>query len=227
MYVLNRSSTKSLEGKTPYKMWSRKEPKLSHLGIFCSIVYVKTLGALGNFKDKNKDMVFVGYERGTKGYWCFDPTTRKNQLSHDVIFEERHKWNFIEGQPSEGMSFLELCVSSIELRLQSPRERMQESRVSVECVLYDVHSNEQMGQSPRSTSTSNEGMERYRSSNLFYEAINLIEEESLISFEKPATYSKASQEEVWRKTMEEEIASIKKNDTWTLVKAPKASSLLV
>ena len=133
---------KSLEGKTPYKMWSKKEPKLSHLGIFSSIVYLKTLGSLGNFKDNNKDMVLVGYERGNKGYWFFDPTTHKTHLSHDVIFEERHTWNFIKGQPSEGMSFLELCVSSNEIKLQSPRERMQKSRVSVEGVLYDVHSNE-------------------------------------------------------------------------------------
>ena len=47
------------------------------------------------------------------------------------------------------------------------------------------------------------------------------EEECLMSFEEPTTYSKAFEEEVWRKSMKEEITSIEKNDTWTLVKAPK------
>ena len=51
---------------------------------------------------------------------------------------------------------------------------------------------------------------------------DLVEEECLISFEEPTTYCKASKEEAWRKAMEEEIASIEKNDTWTLVKAPKS-----
>ena len=66
VHVLNRSSTKILQGKTPYEMWSRKKPKLSHLRIFGSIAHVKTLGALGNLEDRSKEMVFVGYERGLR-----------------------------------------------------------------------------------------------------------------------------------------------------------------
>ena len=96
VYVLNRSSTKSFQGKTPYEMWSGKKPKLSHLRIFGSIVHVKTPGALGKLEDRCKEMVFVGYERGTKGNRCFNPTTHKAHLSLDVIFEEGRKWNFME-----------------------------------------------------------------------------------------------------------------------------------
>ena len=46
VYVLNRSSMKSLQGKMPYDMWNEKKPKLSHLRSFGSIVHVKTPGAL-------------------------------------------------------------------------------------------------------------------------------------------------------------------------------------
>ena len=81
VYVLNRSSMKCLQGKMPYEMWSRKKPKLSHLKIFGSIVHVKTLGALGKLEDMSKEIVFAGYERGTKGYRCFNPTTHKVHLS--------------------------------------------------------------------------------------------------------------------------------------------------
>ena len=95
-YVLNRSSTKSSQEKTPYEMWSGKKPKLSHLRIFGLIVHVKTPGALGKLEDRSKEMVFVGYKRGTKGYRCFNPTTHKVHLSQDVIFEEGRKWNFME-----------------------------------------------------------------------------------------------------------------------------------
>ena len=40
VYVLKRSSKKSLQGKTPYEMWSGKRLKMSHLRIFGSIVHV-------------------------------------------------------------------------------------------------------------------------------------------------------------------------------------------
>ena len=36
-------------------------------------------------------MVFLGYERGTKGYQCFNPTSHKVHLSQDAIFDEGHK----------------------------------------------------------------------------------------------------------------------------------------
>ena len=96
VYVLNRSSTKSLQGKTSYEMWSGKKPKLSHLRIFGSIGHVKSPGALGKLEDRSKEMVFVGYERGTKGYQCFNLTTHKVHLSRAVIFDEGRKWNFME-----------------------------------------------------------------------------------------------------------------------------------
>ena len=71
-------------------------------------------------------MVFLRYKRGTKGYECFDPTTHKIHLSRDVIFEEGCKWNFIKSEPSEGITFKELCVLGVELQLKSLRERKEE-----------------------------------------------------------------------------------------------------
>ena len=68
VHVLNRSSANSLQGKTPYEIWSGKKPKLHDLNFFGSIVHVKTLGELGKLEDRRKGMFFVGYKRGTKGY---------------------------------------------------------------------------------------------------------------------------------------------------------------
>ena len=89
-------------------------------------------------------------------------------------------------------------------------------------MLQDVPSNGEVGQIEESASTSNEVMLRLQLVQALYEAIDLIEEECLISFEEPTTYSIVSQEEAWRKAIEEDISSIEKNDTWTLVKVPKS-----
>ena len=82
-------------------------------------------------------------------------------------------------------------------------------------------SNEEASQGEGSTSMSNEVMPRFRSIQALYEASDSMEKECLISFEEPTTYSKASEDEAWRKATEEEITSIETNDTWKLVKAPK------
>ena len=99
--------------------------------MFSSIVHVKTPGALGKLEDRRKDMVFLGNERGTKGYWCFDPTTHKVRLSRDIIFVEECKWNFKEEQASEGMPIKEFCASSVDLRFENPSERMEEGGANI------------------------------------------------------------------------------------------------
>ena len=67
LYMLNRSSMKSLQRKMTYEMWIRKKPKLSHLRIFGSIVHVKTLEALGKLEEKSKEIMFVGVQERYKG----------------------------------------------------------------------------------------------------------------------------------------------------------------
>ena len=108
---------------------------------------------------------------------------------------------------------MELCVSGVNLGFDNPSMSMEEDGDNLEGVLRDMPSNEEAGQGEGSTSTSNEVMPRFRSIQALYEATDPIEEECLISFEEPTTYSKASEDEAWRKAMEEEITSIEKNNT--------------
>ena len=112
--------------------------KLSHLRIFNSILHVKTPGALGNLELRIKEMVFVGYERGTKGFRCFDSTTHKIQ------------------------PFKEFYVSGVDIGFEDPSERM-EGGANIRGVLQDVPLNEETGQSQGLTLISNEVMPIYQS----------------------------------------------------------------
>ena len=135
-------------------------------------MHVKTPRALGKLEDRSKQMIFILYERGTKGYRSFNPTTHKVHLSRDVIFEEGCKWNFVERQLSEGM---ELHVSGVNLGFENPSERMEEV-ANIEGVLQDLPSNGEAGQSEGWTSINNEEMPRYQFLHALYEVTDLIEE---------------------------------------------------
>ena len=54
-------------------------------------MHVKVTGSLEKLEDRSKEMVFVGYEHGSKAFRCLDPTSLKLYISRDVIFEES-KW---------------------------------------------------------------------------------------------------------------------------------------
>ena len=89
VYVLKRSSTKGVKGKTPYEKWNKRKPSVSYLRIFSSVAFVKATGRLSKLEDRSKCMLFMGYEAGSKAYRCLDPVTFKIHISRDVIFDEK------------------------------------------------------------------------------------------------------------------------------------------
>lgn len=101
VYLLNRAPTKSLQGRTPYEAWYKKKPKVHHLRTFGCVVHVKQVGpGITKLSDRSIPMVFIGYEKGTKGYRCYDPVAKKLHISRDVIFEEARAWQWQgEAQP--------------------------------------------------------------------------------------------------------------------------------
>ena len=66
VYILNRSSTKTLQGQTPHEKWIGRKPSVDHMRTFGSIVHVKeTKGYLSKLEDRSKPMIFIGYELGS------------------------------------------------------------------------------------------------------------------------------------------------------------------
>ena len=95
IYHLNHSATRSLQGCTPYKVWTRRKPCIEHLWVFGSIVHVKcTKIPQKKLEDCTTPMVFIGYEVGIKAYCFFDPINATVHTSRDVLFEEDAKWDW-------------------------------------------------------------------------------------------------------------------------------------
>ena len=96
-YLLNRSPTKSLNGKTPFEVWFGRKPNVRHLRTFGCTAYAKRIGpGVNKLVDRSLPGVFLGYEPGMKGYRVFDPVSGKLVLSRDVIFDEQRRWNWEE-----------------------------------------------------------------------------------------------------------------------------------
>ena len=89
VYLLNRSSSKAIGGRTPYELWTGSTPAVHHLRTFGYVAHVKvTTPSPKKLDDRSKRMVFVGYEPGSKAYRVYDPVTRRVHISRDIIFDE-------------------------------------------------------------------------------------------------------------------------------------------
>ncbi|KAJ4709756.1 Retrovirus-related Pol polyprotein from transposon TNT 1-94 [Melia azedarach] len=63
VYLSNRSSTRSVWGKTPQKAWCRRKPGISHLRVFGSVAHVHIPDERRTkLDDKSESFIFIGYD---------------------------------------------------------------------------------------------------------------------------------------------------------------------
>jgi len=90
VFILNRTPTKALKGKTPFEAWHGHKPSLSFLRTFGYIGHVRKMKSiLTKLEDRSTPMVFLGYAEGTKAYRLYDPHGDKELVSRDVVFDEK------------------------------------------------------------------------------------------------------------------------------------------
>jgi hypothetical protein len=52
-HLLNRSPTKALDGKMPYKAWHGRKPVVNHLRVFGCLAFAKELNHVGKLDDRS------------------------------------------------------------------------------------------------------------------------------------------------------------------------------
>jgi transposase InsO family protein len=88
VYILNRSPTKALNGRTSYEVWHGRKPTVSHLRVFGCLVFGMELGHIGKLNDRSTPGVFIGYAEGSKAYRILDLGTQRVRTTCDVVFDE-------------------------------------------------------------------------------------------------------------------------------------------
>lgn len=88
-YLINRTPTAVLNGKTPFEILYDRPPPLQHLRIFGCLCYVHNQKHGGDkFASRSNRCIFLGYPFGKKGWWVYNLETGHVSISRDVIFCE-------------------------------------------------------------------------------------------------------------------------------------------
>jgi hypothetical protein len=103
VFLLNRSHTRSIEGRTPYEAWHGIKPDVKFPRVFGCRAHAKVMKPdLKKLDDRSKPMVMVGYEPGRKAYRLYNPATKRVLVSRDVVFDKGRGWNWDGSDATDG-----------------------------------------------------------------------------------------------------------------------------
>jgi hypothetical protein len=106
VFILNRSPTQSVEGRTPYDVWHGKKLSVDYFRTFGCVAHVKQGNKrLGKLEDRSTMMVFIGYEPNSKAWRFYNPVTRRVHVSRDAVFEEDRAWSWNEDEIGDDEPF--------------------------------------------------------------------------------------------------------------------------
>lgn len=202
VYILNRTGTSTVKGKTPYELWYDKQASIEHFHVFGTEVYVHIPKQKRHKLDaKAKKCLFVGYDENVKGFRVYDPASNKVEFARDVKFltEAVDGVGIVTENTNEDDSDETACADQPAENVERlPPVRIQRRRNSMDQL--DVR---------------NIIGSRLRSRTAF-DAASMI----LLAANEPTTFKEAMEsqdQKQWEQAMHEEIASLQKNETWLLV----------
>ena len=89
VYVLNRTINSQVGYTTPYELWFKSKPTVSHYRTFGTVTYIFIDKSLRTkFQPKGTMVIFVGYSDTSKGWRFWNPVTNRVSESSDVLFDE-------------------------------------------------------------------------------------------------------------------------------------------
>jgi len=232
-HLINRLPSTAICGKTPFEVWSGKPANdYNSLHIFGSTVYYHVKES--KLDPRAKKALFMGITSGIKGYrlWC--PESKKIIFSRNVTFDE--------------FAMLKKVTDEIVQQLDDDTQQMENTpkKVEFERRIDPAMNIKSGGDTPAAEESSDEeevptqeppqqqesiatGRPR-REIRKPARFIDMVAYASpIVNDDVPTTYNEAvqsSENEKWRKAMNEEMQSLQKNVTWRLASLPKGKKAI-
>jgi len=218
-YLINRCPSTGIDLKTPMEVWSGRLADYSNLKVFRALAFSQV--KQDKLDARNVKCVFIGYHEGVKGYklWKMEPRGSKFIISRDVTFDKTRmgmKCKDMETSSKMGVKKIQFEVEpTIDEREGEDQTPVPDESEGQEIINPDY-------QLARDTpSRQINPPETYGYANLICYALNAAEEVHDSERKNFREALESNESNDWLKAMNEEILSLKKNQTWKLVSLPK------
>lgn len=224
VYVLNRTGTSSIVGKTPYELWFGKGvSSYDNFHVFGTHVFTHIPKEKRRKWDvKSQEGKFVGYGENCKAFRVWYPETNKVSVSRDLVFKTQS--DFVTTRKSDSDDEHESEVQKKNTQpTTTPTQTQSDKQVESESDSNTSYESVEMdGASPSSGRVLRDRSKMrqpvYLEEDSFKANVCTTENDEPLCYQD-AIKSKSSA--LWKNAMQEEMDSLIKNNTWTMVEKPK------
>ncbi|KAI3764834.1 hypothetical protein L2E82_14851 [Cichorium intybus] len=243
-YLINRGPSVPIGLKIPEEEWQGREISLKHLKVFGCVSYVKVKDSeRDKLEAKARKCTFIGYGLDDMGYRFWDNQNKRVIRSRDVVFNENvlYKDELAESsgrnkQPEKAenqVEFEEISEDDVVKPISTP-EIGESSGSSGSSDVYgdsgstdDSSSEDGVADDAETSTPTVRRSTRVRRPPVRYSpSANYL---LLTENGEPESYPEALRMKdsiQWKKAMEDELSSLDKNHTWSLVKLPAGKKAL-
>lgn len=225
VYIRNRCPTHLNDTKTPEELWHGRKPCVKHLRQIGCKAYVLNKRSKSKWDARSEEYILVGYSDESKAYRLWKAGTKSIIKSRDVKFIEYELYKSSDMSQNECFYEFEINTSRNAEMNDSNQDREEESDEELlDC--HDVAEDSASGDMTDSTKydSMNQTPAESIRQRLRSWAFRKNDESSNIVTEDPRTVNEAlssDRADDWYKAMEEEYASLMKNETWILTDLPE------
>jgi hypothetical protein len=203
-YLVNISPSSTLDDETPQEIWTGKQLSLTHLKVFGCDAYVHVPKENKSKLDKKTEKcIFSRYKDRLKGYKLWNPKTKKVVYSRDVIFREMKDVVKQEVLPNKEEP------EKIEFDLKDDESNSTEE--------YEPEEEDPHTPVLRRSVRERRLPERYTPSDFCSNFALSITNDYPRNFREVVDLEDGN---LWKKTIDEEMASLDTNEAWDLVESP-------
>lgn len=230
-YLQNRLPTRS-RSKTPYELWFNQKPNVSHLRTFDCRAYAHIPKQRRNkLHPKATECVLLGYPEGSKGYRLLERSSGKIIASRDVTFLEEAR---TEGEVENPCNSPLTIESEAQEKMSEPEQQIiyvpnestedEYPNVKDKSSVHSISSGEVADQNSSYEDAAEQGLTQQDKKDEY-----VYDKENEVNEAEPKTYEEAMNgphAEEWLKAIEEELNSLKSNETWNLEPVPKNKKMI-
>lgn len=239
VHQINISPSSAVDFEIPEEIWTGSRPKYEELRVFGSVAYIHS--DQGKLNPRAKKAVFIGYPSGVKGYKFWLVEEKKCVVTRDVTFQEdkmyKHLNQSAEPRPESQRTeipliyeinhgdFSDLGGAEMETERDQEADNNTEDKEQAESSEDEEYQgnnhleNYQLARDRERRVTKKPS--RFEESNMVGFALMVTEDGG---FPEPSCFGEAMRDKdwrLWKEAMDEEMQSLHKNQTWTLIERPE------